>query len=50
MLDSGGQTAAPPPRHRHSNSMDEVDSHMKKGLAADRAAELALMDPKRAKR
>ncbi|XP_047977372.1 transcription factor VIP1-like [Salvia hispanica] len=52
--------AAPPgPRHRHSNSMDEyssatssceVDSNAKKSIAADRLAELALIDPKRAKR
>ncbi|KAG6435866.1 hypothetical protein SASPL_100747 [Salvia splendens] len=52
--------AAPPgPRHRHSNSMDEyssatssceVDSNAKKSVAADRLAELALIDPKRAKR
>ncbi|KAG6388585.1 hypothetical protein SASPL_150017 [Salvia splendens] len=49
----------PPPRHRHSNSMDgysstttscEVDSNAKKAVAADRLAELALIDPKRAKR
>lgn len=46
------------PRHRHSNSMDgyssatssEVDVNAKKGMAADRLAELALIDPKRAKR
>lgn len=46
------------PRHRHSNSMDgyssatssEVDSSVKKAMAADRLAELALIDPKRAKR
>ncbi|KAL1533492.1 transcription factor VIP1-like [Salvia divinorum] len=51
--------AAPRPRHRHSNSMDgysstttstEVDSNAKKAVAADRLAELALIDPKRAKR
>ncbi|XP_047953538.1 transcription factor VIP1-like [Salvia hispanica] len=52
--------AAPPgPRHRHSNSMDdyssatsscEVDSNAKKSIAADRLAELALIDPKRAKK
>uniref|UniRef100_A0A0A0KBC6 BZIP domain-containing protein n=1 Tax=Cucumis sativus TaxID=3659 RepID=A0A0A0KBC6_CUCSA len=43
-------------RHRHSNSMDgsltssfEVDSS-KKAMAPDKLAELALMDPKRAKR
>ncbi|KAG6432542.1 hypothetical protein SASPL_104122 [Salvia splendens] len=52
--------AAPPrPRHRHSNSMDEyssatssceVDSNAKKSVASDRLAELALIDPKRAKR
>ncbi|KAI3460484.1 hypothetical protein Pfo_017147 [Paulownia fortunei] len=48
----------PGPRHRHSNSMDgyssatssEVDSNAKKAMAADRLAELALIDPKRAKR
>ncbi|KAH6824093.1 hypothetical protein C2S53_004059 [Perilla frutescens var. hirtella] len=46
------------PRHRHSNSMDgyssttssEVDSVAKKAMAAERLAELALIDPKRAKR
>lgn len=47
------------PRHRHSNSMDgsfatasfEVDSMSeKKAIEADRLAELALIDPKRAKR
>ncbi|XP_051139320.1 transcription factor VIP1 [Andrographis paniculata] len=46
------------PRHRHSNSMDgyssttssEVDSSAKKAMPADRLAELALIDPKRAKR
>ncbi|KAL0365967.1 UNVERIFIED_CONTAM: Transcription factor VIP1 [Sesamum radiatum] len=46
------------PRHKHSNSMDgyssatssEVDSNQKKAMAADRLAELALIDPKRAKR
>ncbi|XP_011101490.1 transcription factor VIP1 [Sesamum indicum] len=45
-------------RHRHSNSMDgcssatssEVDSNAKKTMAADKLAELALIDPKRAKR
>ncbi|KAL8459326.1 hypothetical protein ACS0TY_036713 [Phlomoides rotata] len=44
-------------RHRHSNSMDgysstssEVDCIVKKAMAADRLAELALIDPKRAKR
>ncbi|KAG8378116.1 hypothetical protein BUALT_Bualt08G0104700 [Buddleja alternifolia] len=50
--------AGPGPRHRHSNSMDgyssatssEVDSTAKKAMAADRLAELALIDPKRAKR
>lgn len=49
----------PRPRHRHSNSMDgyssttsscEVDSNVKKAIAADRLKELALIDPKRAKR
>ncbi|CAI9771425.1 unnamed protein product [Fraxinus pennsylvanica] len=46
------------PRHRHSNSMDgygsatslEEDSSAKKAMASDRLAELALIDPKRAKR
>ncbi|CAA3022091.1 transcription factor VIP1 [Olea europaea subsp. europaea] len=46
------------PRHRHSNSMDgygsatsvDEDSSAKKAMAADRLAELALIDPKRAKR
>lgn len=51
--------AGPRPRHRHSNSMDgyssttsscEVDSNVKKAIAADRLKELALIDPKRAKR
>lgn len=49
-------------RHRHSNSMDgsftssfEAEStvvidNSKKALAPDKLAELALMDPKRAKR
>ncbi|KAK6115667.1 hypothetical protein DH2020_007936 [Rehmannia glutinosa] len=45
-------------RHRHSNSMDgyssatssEVDSNAKKAMGADRLAQLALIDPKRAKR
>ncbi|KAK6115053.1 hypothetical protein DH2020_007322 [Rehmannia glutinosa] len=45
-------------RHKRSNSMDdnssanssEVDSYAKKAMAADRLAELALIDPKRAKR
>ncbi|KAJ8762899.1 hypothetical protein K2173_023028 [Erythroxylum novogranatense] len=58
-----GATAAGEKRvfHRHSNSMDgsttmsfEVDSVMgdgvKKAMAPDKLAELALMDPKRAKR
>ncbi|PIM98457.1 hypothetical protein CDL12_24561 [Handroanthus impetiginosus] len=61
-LDSQQPTAAAEvstgPRHRHSNSMDgyssatssEVDSTAKKAMAADRLAELALIDPKRAKR
>nr|GMC54572.1 transcription factor VIP1-like [Ipomoea batatas] len=49
----------PGPRHRHSSSMDgsfatasfEVDSiSEKKAMEADRLAELALIDPKRAKR
>ncbi|KAL8059433.1 hypothetical protein ABFX02_03G087700 [Erythranthe guttata] len=46
------------PRHRHSNSMDgyssatssEMDSNTKKAMAAGTLAELALIDPKRAKR
>lgn len=45
-------------RHRHSNSMDgyssatssEVECVVKKAMAPDRLAELALIDPKRAKR
>ncbi|KAH0760000.1 hypothetical protein KY290_023493 [Solanum tuberosum] len=45
-------------RHRHSNSMDgsfsaasfEAESSVKKAMAPDRLAELALIDPKRAKR
>lgn len=59
-----GQTAAvtaeggPRPKHRHSNSMDgyssatssEMDLSAKKAMAADRLTELALLDPKRAKR
>ncbi|KAI3464654.1 hypothetical protein Pfo_021317 [Paulownia fortunei] len=48
----------PGPRHRHSNSVDEyssamsseLDSIAKKAMAADRLAELSLIDPKRAKR
>lgn len=51
---SGGRR----PRHRHSNSMDgyssatslEMESSAKKAVADDRLAELALLDPKRAKR
>ncbi|KAK6940012.1 Basic-leucine zipper domain [Dillenia turbinata] len=51
----GGKVTA---RHRHSNSMDgssssEVESVMngvKKAMAPDKLAELALIDPKRAKR
>lgn len=43
------------PRHRHSNSMDgygsatsvDEDSSAKKAMAADRLAELALIDPKK---
>ncbi|XP_057795495.1 transcription factor VIP1-like [Salvia miltiorrhiza] len=55
----GPPSAEAGPRHRHSNSMDgyssttsscEVDSNAKKAIAADRLAELALIDPKRAKR
>ncbi|KAH6789161.1 VIRE2-interacting protein 1 [Perilla frutescens var. frutescens] len=46
------------PKHRHSNSMDgyssatssEMDLGAKKAMAADRLTELALLDPKRAKR
>lgn len=45
-------------RHRHSNSMDgsfssasfEAESSVKKAMPPDRLAELALIDPKRAKR
>ncbi|KAM7253299.1 hypothetical protein ACFE04_025917 [Oxalis oulophora] len=44
-------------RHRHSYSMDEVesltpidDNDSKKAVAAERLAELALIDPRRAKR
>ncbi|KAL3845426.1 hypothetical protein ACJIZ3_002829 [Penstemon smallii] len=48
----------PGPRHRHSNSMDGYSSSAtsseveccKKAMAADKLAELALMDPMRAKR
>ncbi|KAL1543715.1 transcription factor VIP1-like [Salvia divinorum] len=61
VLDGPPSAEAPPPvpRHRHTNSMDEyssatssceVDSNAKKAVAADRLAELALIDPKRAKR
>ncbi|OMO57970.1 hypothetical protein CCACVL1_25636 [Corchorus capsularis] len=56
----GGKTGVGEKRvhHRHSNSMDgsfEVESLMavdgvKKAMAPDRLAELALIDPKRAKR
>ncbi|CAL5414698.1 unnamed protein product [Camellia sinensis] len=55
----GGKPPAGGHRHRHSNSMDgstssfEGDSSMdglKKAMAPDRLAELALLDPKRAKR
>ncbi|XP_057773678.1 transcription factor VIP1-like isoform X2 [Salvia miltiorrhiza] len=62
-LNLDGQTAAvgtapPRPKHRHSNSMDgyssatssEMESSVKKAMAADRLSELALLDPKRAKR
>ncbi|CAA0810008.1 Transcription factor VIP1 [Striga hermonthica] len=46
------------PRHKRSSSMDEnssgnsyeAESSAKKAMAADRLAELALIDPKRAKR
>eukprot|EP00252_Welwitschia_mirabilis_P000199 TRINITY_DN10180_c0_g1_i3.p1 TRINITY_DN10180_c0_g1~~TRINITY_DN10180_c0_g1_i3.p1 ORF type:complete len:379 (-),score=92.38 TRINITY_DN10180_c0_g1_i3:807-1943(-) len=55
---SGGSSR---PRHRHSNSMDESSSlqvnqlsteslDTKKAMAANKLAELALVDPKRAKR
>ncbi|KAL7086104.1 hypothetical protein ACP275_14G319200 [Erythranthe tilingii] len=55
---SAGEVGRGQRRHRHSNSMDgyssgtssEVDSMAKKAMAADRLAELALIDPKRAKR
>ncbi|CAH9112236.1 unnamed protein product [Cuscuta epithymum] len=58
-LSSERKLMSPGPRHRHSNSMDgsfgttsfEVGFiSEKKGTEADRLAELALMDPKRAKR
>ncbi|KAG9139016.1 hypothetical protein Leryth_023533 [Lithospermum erythrorhizon] len=65
-LDFGGdngQAAVEPagivgPRHRHSNSMDgsstttsfEAVDSTKKAMAPDKLAELALIDPKRAKR
>ncbi|KAL8515126.1 hypothetical protein ACS0TY_014001 [Phlomoides rotata] len=60
-LDESQPVAAevgPRPRHRHSNSMDgyssatsfEVDDYAKKAMAKDKLAELALIDPKRAKR
>ncbi|VFQ85115.1 unnamed protein product [Cuscuta campestris] len=57
--DSEKMVVGPGPRHRHSNSMDgsfstsafEADSALeKKGMNTDRLAELALIDPKRAKR
>lgn len=46
------------PKHRRNGSMDgyssatssEMDSNTKKAVADDRLAELALLDPKRAKR
>lgn len=60
---SRGPSDAPRPRHFHSNSMDgstslkqellacDLDSlETKKAMAADKLAELALVDPKRAKR
>ncbi|KAF8411647.1 hypothetical protein HHK36_004205 [Tetracentron sinense] len=55
----GGKEVPEKRMHRHSNSMDgslssfEADSMMdsaKKAMAPDRLAELALIDPKRAKR
>ncbi|XP_019152685.1 PREDICTED: transcription factor VIP1-like [Ipomoea nil] len=58
-LSSEKMAMGPGPRHRHSSSMDgsfatasfEVDSiSEKKAMEADRLAELALIDPKRAKR
>lgn len=57
-LDESQPAAGPRPRHRHSNSMDgyssatsfEVDDYAKKAMANDKLAELALIDPKRAKR
>ncbi|GFP80176.1 transcription factor vip1 [Phtheirospermum japonicum] len=55
---AAAEVGPPGPRHRHSNSMDgyssatssEVDSSVKKAMAAEKLAELALIDPKRAKR
>ncbi|XP_051124466.1 transcription factor VIP1-like [Andrographis paniculata] len=62
-LDGPGPPPPPPestprPLHRHSNSIDgyssatspELDFNLKKVVAAERLAELALIDPKRAKR
>ncbi|KAK8951774.1 Transcription factor VIP1 [Platanthera zijinensis] len=58
----GGGAPENKPQHRHSNSMDGATSsfegesppphsdYAKKAIAADKLAELALMDPKRAKR
>ncbi|KAL0908333.1 hypothetical protein M5K25_022822 [Dendrobium thyrsiflorum] len=59
---AGGTAVEKKPQHRHSSSMDgatssfEVESppsqsdYAKKAIAADKLAELALIDPKRAKR
>ncbi|XP_058088881.1 transcription factor VIP1-like [Magnolia sinica] len=56
---AGGRGVQEKRMHRHSNSMDgssssfEADSlsdYTKKAMAADKLAELALIDPKRAKR
>ncbi|XP_020583161.1 transcription factor VIP1-like [Phalaenopsis equestris] len=58
----GGATVEKKPQHRHSSSMDGASSsfegesppsqsdYAKKAIAADKLAELALIDPKRAKR
>lgn len=59
---AGGVDVEKKPHHRHSSSMDGATSlfegesppsqseYAKKAMAADKLAELALMDPKRAKR
>ncbi|XP_075496233.1 transcription factor VIP1-like [Primulina tabacum] len=54
----GSEAAPSRPKHRHSNSMDgyssatssDLDSNSKKAMASDRLTEIALIDPKRAKR